>query len=108
MLQGPLLIGVVFVLLAGVVFANVTLLEGNRQIARASERATSIKHENARLRAHVARLASSQRIQLVAAERGLVLPAPGEVRYLGSNPAVDARNASEMIDASAVPEAVTP
>jgi cell division protein FtsL len=104
LLHSPALIGLVFVLLVGVVFSNVALLQKNREITRASARATTIKHENARLRAEVARLGSSERIQQVAAQRGLVLPAPGEVRYLRSRPAVDARNASQRISAGATLE----
>jgi cell division protein FtsL len=94
------LIGLVFVLLVGVVFSNVALLQKNRQIARDAERATVLKRENAGLRGEVAELGSSERIQRVAAERGLVLPAPGEVRYLRSNPAVDSRNAAKRLDES--------
>lgn len=98
LLHGPALIGLVFVLLVGVVFTNVALLQKNRQIARDAERATALKRENAGLRGEVAKLGSSERIQQVAAERGLVLPAPGEVRYLRSNPRADARNAAKNID----------
>jgi cell division protein FtsL len=104
LLHSPALIGLVFVLLVGVVFSNVVLLQKSRGITQASARATMIKHENARLRAEVARLGSSERIQQVAAERGLVLPAPGEVRYLRSRPSIDARNASQRIGAGATTE----
>ncbi len=104
LLHSPALIGLVFVLLVGVVFSNVALLQKSRGITQASARATMIKHENARLRAEVARLGSSERIQQVAAERGLVLPAPGEVRYLRSRPSIDARNASQRIGAGATAE----
>jgi hypothetical protein len=34
----------------------------------------------------------------VAARAGLVLPAPGEVRYLRAAPAADARRAAKRID----------
>ncbi|MDQ4049378.1 MAG: cell division protein FtsL [Actinomycetota bacterium] len=109
-LHGRAWIGLVFVLLAGIVFFNVDLLQMNREIAQTEERVGSLKRENARLRTDLARLASSERIQRVAAERGLVLPAPGEVRYLRSDPAVDARRAAARIEADEVsppaPEAV--
>lgn len=98
-LHGRAWIGLVFVLLAGIVFFNVDLLRMNREIARTEERVGGLKRENARLRTDLARLGSSERIQRVAAERGLVLPAPGEVRYLRANPAVDARRAAARIDA---------
>jgi cell division protein FtsL len=100
LLHGPALIGLVFMLLVGVVFSNVALLQKNREIARDAERATALKRENAGLRRDVAELGSSERIQQVAAERGLVLPAPGEVQYLRSNPRADARNAAKNLDES--------
>ena len=71
----------------GIVFLNVDLLEMNREIAQMAERAAELKRENARACATTSpRLADSERIQQAAAERGLVLPAPGEVRYLRVEP----------------------
>ena len=105
LLRGRAWIAIVFVLLAGIVFLNVNLLRMNRQIAAASERGQAVKVENARLRTDLARLGSSERVQRVAADRGLVLPAPGEVRYLRSAPRVDARRAAARLkadDAAAV------
>jgi cell division protein FtsL len=98
LLHGQGWIGLVGVLLAGIVFFNVYLLQLNRDIAATSERAAAVKRENARLRLDVARLGSSERIQLAAAEQGLVLPAPGEVRYLRANPAVDGRRAAKRVE----------
>jgi len=99
LLHGRAWIAIVFVLLAGIVFFNVDLLRMNREIAAASERARAVKLQNARLRTDLARLGSSERIQRVAAARGLVLAEAGEVRYLRSNPAVDARRAAERTKA---------
>lgn len=99
LLSGRLWIGLVFLLLVGIVFFNVDLLGMNRDIARTAERSESIKRENARLRGDIARLGSSERIQKVAADGGLVLPAPGEVRYLKPNPGADARNALAQLKA---------
>jgi cell division protein FtsL len=87
----------VFVLLAGIVFLNVTLLRINREIAASAAKSRAVKLENAQLRTNIARLGSSERIQRVAAQRGLVLPAPGEVRYLKSSPRPDARNAAARL-----------
>jgi cell division protein FtsL len=87
------------VLLAGIVFFNVDLLQMNRDITQMADRASALKRENARLRLDLARLASSERIQETAAGLGLVLPAPGEVRYLKSRPLVDAKNASKRMTA---------
>jgi len=97
LLTGRVWIALVGVLLAGIVFFNVDLLRMDRDITRMADRSDQLKRENARIREEVAHLASSERIQEAAAELGLVLPAPGDVRYLKSNPKVDARMASKRI-----------
>jgi len=97
LLNGRIWIGLVGVLLAGIVFFNVDLLRMNREITHMADQAAQLKRENARLREDVAGLANSERIQQAAAELGLVLPAPAEVRYLKSNPTIDARTASKRI-----------
>ena len=89
LLTGRAWIVLVAVLLAGIVFANVALLEKNAGIARTTEEVTVLKRENSRLRLQAARLGSSERIQRAAADLGLVLPAPGEVRYLEARPEED-------------------
>jgi cell division protein FtsL len=85
------------VLLAGIVFFNVSLLELNSGITRTNERAAALKRENAGLRQEVASLGSSERIQTLAAERGMVLPAPADVTYVHANPAVDVRRALRLM-----------
>jgi cell division protein FtsL len=97
LLSGRGWIALVFVLLAGIVFFNVDLLQMNRDIARNAEKISTLKREIARNRLDVARLASSERIQESAAALGLVLPAPGEVRYLKARPTLDAQNAAKRI-----------
>jgi cell division protein FtsL len=97
LLRGQAWIALVSVLLVGIVFFNVDLLQRGRDIARTGERSVALKRENARLRLELARLGSSERIQRAAAGRGLLLPAPGEVRYLRANPAVDGRRAAARI-----------
>ena len=89
LLTGRAWIVLVAVLLAGIVFANVALLEKNAGIARTTEQVAALKRENSRLRLQAARLGSSERIQRAAADLGLVLPAPGEVRYLEARPEED-------------------
>jgi cell division protein FtsL len=110
LLTGRIWIGLIGVLLAGIVFFNVDLLQMNREITQMADKATQIKRENDRLRHDYARLASSERIQEAAAALGLVYPAAGEVRYLESKPKLDAHNASERIIApseAATPEPIT-
>jgi cell division protein FtsL len=97
LLSGRGWIALIGVLLAGIVFFNVDLLQMNRDIARDAERAAALKRESARLRLEVARLASSERIQEAASGLGLVLPAPGQVRYLNAHPGRDARRAAKRI-----------
>jgi cell division protein FtsL len=97
LLSGRGWIALVFLLLAGIVFFNVDLLQMNRDIARNSERISALKRENARLLLDKARLANSERIQEEAVKLGLVLPAPGEVRYLKARPSADARRAAKTI-----------
>jgi cell division protein FtsL len=99
LLTGRVWIGLVGVLLAGIVFFNVDLLQMNREITQMADRAAEIKRQNDRLRHDYARLASSERIQEAAAALGLVYPAAGEIRYLKSNPKLDAHNASNRIAA---------
>jgi len=99
LLSGRGWIALVFVLLAGIVFFNVDLLRMNRDIARNADKISGLKREIARNRLDVARLASSERIQESAAQLGLVLPAPGEVRYLKARPERDAHEAAKRITA---------
>ena len=99
LLSGRGWIALVFVLLAGLVFFNVDLLQMNRDIARNADKISAVKRENARLLLAEARLASSERIQESAALLGLVLPAPGEVRYLKARPMRDAGQAVKRITA---------
>ena len=92
-------------LLAGIVFFNVSLLELNSGIARTSERAAALKRDNASLRTQVADLGSSERIQTAAAERGFILPAPGDVAYLRADATRDADRAAKTMTEPKPPEA---
>lgn len=116
LLRGPGWIALVGVLLAGIVFFNVDLLKLNRDIAGTAQKSSGIARENARLRLEVAKLGSSERVQLSAATRGLLLPAPGDVRYLRANPILDGRRAAKLVKApsgsavvpSPIPQDTTP
>jgi cell division protein FtsL len=103
LLTGRAWIVLLAVLLAGIVFANVALLEMNAGIARTTEQVAALKRENSRLRLEAARLGSSERIQRAAADLGLVLPAPGEVRYLETRPEDAALALKKMTEPTAVP-----
>jgi len=82
LLRGPAYIALVGILLAGIVFFNVDVLELNHGIASTDTRSSQLKRENAALTLQLAKLGSSERIQRVALQNGLVLPQPGDVRYL--------------------------
>jgi cell division protein FtsL len=99
LLTGRVWIVLLAVLLAGIVTANVALLEMNAGIARTTEKVTTLKRQNSRLRLQAARLGSSERIQRAAADLGLVLPAPGEVRYLDARPDEDPAPALKRMSA---------
>jgi cell division protein FtsL len=101
LLHGRGWIVLVAVLLVGIVFFNVDLLQMNREIAQTADRAATVKRANARLKLRLARLDSTERIQRAAQQRGLVLPLPGQIRYLRANRALDARRAARRISASA-------
>ena len=79
----------------------------NAGIARTTEKVAALKRENSRLRLEAAKLGSSERIQRAAADLGLVLPAPGEVRYLAARPG-DAALALKRMSAPATGPAPSP
>jgi cell division protein FtsL len=108
LLTGRAWIVLLAVLLAGIVFANVALLEMNAGIARTTEQVAVLKRENSRLRLEAARLGSSERIQRAAADLGLVLPAPGEVRYLEAGPEDPALALKKMTEPAALPVVAPP
>jgi cell division protein FtsL len=104
LLRGRVWVFLIGTLLVGIVFFNVDVLRLNRTIAATTEKATKLKQENARLVLQQARLASSERIQTEAARIGMVLPAPGDVRYLKSHLDRDARHAAQrMVPPNPVP-----
>ena len=107
LLAGRGWIALVFVLLAGIVFFNVDLLQLNREIAAGAERASDLKRSNAALRLELAKLGSSERIQREAAEAGFVLPAPGDVVYLTAGRR-DARRALKLITAPTLAPVIPP
>lgn len=86
------------ILLAGVVYLNVTVLELNAEITAKSERATVVKRDNSGLRQDLAQLGATETIQRRALKLGMVLPAAAEVRYLRSDPVADARRAARELD----------
>lgn len=97
LLRGRGWVGLVGVLLVGIVFLNVSVLELNRGIATTSARATALERSNSKLRARVGKLDSAERIQREAEARGFVLPQPGDVSYLKPHSS-DAMRAAKQIE----------
>lgn len=97
LLRGRAWIALVGVLLVGIVFFNVDLLRVNRQLALTGEKTTAIERQNARLDLELSRLSSTERIQRSAAQRGMVLPLPGQVHFVRARPGADARNAAHRL-----------
>jgi cell division protein FtsB len=106
-LRGRAWVFVVGVLLAGIVFLNVSVLELNRGIAQTAAKSESIERTNSRLRDRVAKLDSAERIQRAAEARGFMLPQPGDVTYVDPRPGRDARLAVKRL-AEPAPEPVVP
>lgn len=104
LLRGRACVGIVFVLLVGVVFANVSLLEMNKGIAATNAEATAIEQENAKLRRQIAPLASSERIQAEAVKHGYSLPAAGDVVFIRGNTKANANKAAGRITAPGMGE----
>ncbi|HKP91697.1 MAG TPA: hypothetical protein VJT75_17150, partial [Thermoleophilaceae bacterium] len=97
LLRGRLWVGFMGVLLVGIVFLNVSLLQLNQEIARTTSHATALDRQNSGLRARVAALDSSERIQELAEGRGMVMPAPSQYRYLRARPWLDGELAARRV-----------
>ena len=96
LLRGRAWIALVGVLLAGIVFLNVSVLELNRGIAQTDAKSATLERTNSTLREKVATLSSTERIQQLAEQKGYVLPQPGDVVYLHGSPSA-ARLAAQRI-----------
>lgn len=99
LLRGRLWVGCVGALLAGIVFLNVSLLQLNQDIAHTGKQSTALDRQNSTLRMRLAALDSTERIQRLAAARGMVMPAPGQYRYVTPHPSRDGALAARRISA---------
>lgn len=104
--RGRTLILVAALLAAGLVYVNVGALEAGDDFGRFSLRTTELQRENTQLRARIAQLGSTDRIQKQAAKLGLQMPAPEQftfVRADGGDPLRATRNYTTPLPKSAVP-----
>jgi hypothetical protein len=84
--RGRVWIPLLGVLLAGIVAMQVEVLKLNAGIGRSLERSSSLQGQNELLRASVARLSDEQRIERIAAQMGMVMPGPMQLRFVRGGP----------------------
>jgi cell division septation protein DedD len=85
--RGRLWIGALTTLLVGIVSLNVLALSFNASSSRVGTQADALDREISALRAKIATNgASNERVQVVAAKLGLIVPEPGSVGYLRPSP----------------------
>jgi cell division protein FtsL len=82
LVRGRAWIPVLGVLLAGIVAMQVEVLKLGTSIGRSIEQSTTLQGQNEALQASVASLADSQRIEQLAANMGMIMPAPTAVSFL--------------------------
>jgi hypothetical protein len=115
-IRGRVWIPLLGVLLAGIVFMQVEVLKLNAGIGRSLERGSALQAQNELLRAGVSRLSDEQRIERMAAQMGMVMPAPEQLRFvkpgtgatqraLGSVHAPDATTFIAQLPTAATPAA---
>jgi cell division protein FtsL len=90
-IRGRVWIPLLGVLLVGIVAMQVTVLKLNAGIGRSLQQTTALQGENELLRANVARLSDSERIEALAARLGMVMPPPQEDRFITPSGATVAR-----------------
>ena len=86
LLRGRAWIWLIGIMLGGIVAMQVSLLKLNSGISHSVEAAGTLERVNADLETEVARLSSGERIQLAAADEGMVAPPAGDVGYLTARP----------------------
>lgn len=80
--RGRTLILVAAVLAAGLVYVNVGAVEAGDGFGKYSQRATELQRQNTQLRARIAQLGSTDRIQKQASALGLEMPAPEQFTFV--------------------------
>jgi hypothetical protein len=81
-IRGRVWIPLLGMLLAGIVFMQVEVLKLNAGIGRSLERGSALQAQNELLRASVSQLSDEQRIERIAAQMGLVMPGPDQLRFV--------------------------
>lgn len=99
MTHGRLWIPVLGVLLTGIVALNVAALSFSTGSGRTAKQTVALERENSALRTALARRLSNERVQAAAARIGMVVPEPGDIRYLSAG-RTDARAAAKRLAAT--------
>jgi hypothetical protein len=97
LIRGRLWIGLIAGALVTLVFLQVSLLKLNTGISADLLTAQNLERENAELRASVSSLDSGERIQDLAAARGMVMPDDGQLRFLQAGKPGDGERAARAI-----------
>jgi hypothetical protein len=97
LIRGRLWIGLIAGALVMLVFMQVSLLKLNTGISADLLTSQNLERSNAELRASVSSLDSGQRIQDLAAARGMVMPDDGQLRFLTAGPPGDGERAARAI-----------
>jgi hypothetical protein len=99
LIRGRLWIGLIAGALVVLVFMQVSLLKLNTGISADILTSQNLERDNADLRASVSSLDSGQRIQDIAAARGMVMPDDGQLRFLQAARPGDGARAARSITA---------
>ncbi|MFL5828696.1 MAG: hypothetical protein ACJ76X_02155, partial [Solirubrobacteraceae bacterium] len=83
--RGRAWIAILGVMLAGIVAMQVEVLKLGASIGRSIQRSTTLQARNEQLRAAVGSLNDDQRIEALAAKRGMVMPSPDSVGFLSAD-----------------------
>lgn len=100
LVRGRAWIPVLGVLLAGIVATQVEVLKLGASMGRWMERSAALTSHNQALQASVATLSDDQRIERLAAQMGMVMPAPTAITFVSRRPAGGARAAVGRIHAA--------
>jgi hypothetical protein len=99
LIRGRAWIPILGVMLAGIVAMQVEVLKLGANMGRAIQRGTALQSVNEQLRASVATLADDQRIERLAAGRGMVMPPPAGVGFHSASSGTHAQQAISNIHA---------
>jgi hypothetical protein len=99
LIRGRLWIGLIGGALVMLVFMQVSLLKLNTGISADILTSQNLERQNAELRAGVSSLDSGQRIQDIAAARGMVMPDDGQLRFLQAGSPGDGARAAQTMTA---------